>query len=92
MKFNVAKCHSMRVTRHHHHKQFLFDYSLHNQTLENVQSAKYLGITISDNMDWGQHISEISSKASKTFGLLHGNLAFAPRSTMEVAIQNSGLA
>ena len=56
MKFNVAKCHSMRVTWHQHHKHILFDYSLHNQTLENVQSAKYLGITISDNMDWGQHI------------------------------------
>ena len=51
MKFNVAKCHSMRVTRYQHHKHILFDYSLHNQTLENVQSAKYLGITISDNMD-----------------------------------------
>ena len=25
MKFNVAKCHSMRVTRHQHHKQILFD-------------------------------------------------------------------
>ena len=49
MKFNVAKCHSMRVTRHQHHNQILFDYSLHNQTLENVQSAKYLGITITDN-------------------------------------------
>ena len=42
MKFNVAKCHSMRVTRHHHHKQILFDYSLLNQTLENVQSANTL--------------------------------------------------
>ena len=45
MKFNVAKCHSMRVTRHQHHKQIIFDYLPHNQTLENVQSAKYLGIT-----------------------------------------------
>ena len=85
MKFNVAKCHSMRVTRHQHHKQILFDYSLHNQTLENVQSAKYLGITITDNMDWGQHVSEISSKATKTLGFLRRNLAFAPRSTKEVA-------
>ena len=85
MKFNVAKCHSMRVTRHQHHKQILFDYSLHNQTLENVQSAKYLGITISNNMDWGQHISEISSKATKTLGFLRRNLAFAPRSTKELA-------
>ena len=85
MKFNVAKCHSMRVTRHQHHKQILFDYSLHNQTSENVQSAKYLGITISDNMDLGQHISEISSKATKTLCFLRRNLAFAPRSTKEVA-------
>ena len=85
MKFNVAKCHSMRVTRHQHHKHILFDYSLHNQTLENVQSAKYLGITISDNMDWGQHISKISSKATKTLGFLRRNLAFAPKSTNEVA-------
>ena len=70
IKFNVAKCHSMRVTRHQHHRQILFDYSLHNQTLENVQSAKYLGITITDNMDWGQHVSEISSKATKTLSFL----------------------
>ena len=81
MKFNVAKCHSMRVTRHQHHKHILFDYSLHIQTLENVQSAKYLGITVSDNMDWGQHISEISTKTTKTLGFLRRNLAFAPKST-----------
>ena len=29
MKFNVAKCHSMRVTRHLPDKQILFDYTLH---------------------------------------------------------------
>ena len=73
----------MRVTQHQHH--ILFDYSLHNKTLEKVQSAKYLGITISDNMDWGQHISEISSKATKTLGFLCRNLAFATRSTKAVA-------
>ena len=36
-------------------------------------------------MNWGQHISEISSKAIKTLGFLRRNLAFAPRSTKEVA-------
>ena len=36
-------------------------------------------------MDWGQHISEISSKATKTLSFLPRNLAFAPRSTKEVA-------
>ena len=85
MKFNVAKCHSMRVTQHYSHKQIIHDYSLHQQTLENVQSAKYLGITFTENMDWGQHISDISSKATKTLGFLQRKLAFALRSTKEVS-------
>ena len=85
MKFNVAKCHSMRVTRHLSDKHILFDYTLHQQKLEQVQSAKYLGITITDNLDWGQHVSEISCKATKTMGFLRRNLALAPRHTKEVA-------
>ena len=36
-------------------------------------------------MDWGQHVSEISSKATKTLGFLRRNLAFAPISTKEAA-------
>ena len=38
-----------------------------------------------DKVDWGQHISEISSKATKTLGFLRRNLALAPESTKEVA-------
>ena len=69
-------------------KHILHDYTLHLQTLENVWSAKYLGIAITDNMGWGQHISNISSKATKTLGFLRRNLAFAPRSTKEVAYKH----
>ena len=54
---------------------------LHQQRLEQVQSAKYLGLTITDDLDWDQHISEISAKATKTMGFLRRNLAFAPRHT-----------
>ena len=53
IKFNVAKCYFMRVTWHYSHNQILHDYTLHQQTLENVQSTKYLGITITEIMDWG---------------------------------------
>ena len=59
-------------------------YSLHNQNLENDQSAKYLGITISDSLDWDQHISE---QATKTLGFRRRNLAFAPKNTKEVAFK-----
>ena len=36
-------------------------------------------------MGWGQYISEISSKATKTLGFPRRNLDFAPRGTKEVA-------
>ena len=53
IKFNAAQCHSMRVTRHLPEVQIQYEYSLHQQKLEQVQSAKYLGITITDNFDLG---------------------------------------
>ena len=75
----------MRVTWHLPSNQIHFNYSLHQQTLEQVRSAKYLGLTITDDLEWGQHISEISCKATKTLGFLRRNLALAPRHTKEVA-------
>ena len=54
MNINVVKYHSMRVTRHLRENQIQFEYSLHQQRLEHVQSAKYLGITITDNLDCGR--------------------------------------
>ena len=84
MKFNVSKCHSTRVTRLHPRNQIQFSYTLHQQTLVQVQSAKYLGLTITDNLDWGQHISEMTCKATKTLGFLRRNLALAPRHTKKL--------
>ena len=37
---------------------------------------------------WGQHISDISSKATKTLGFLRWNLVFVPRGTKEVAYKS----
>ena len=51
MKLNVAKCHSMRVTWHIPSNQIHFSYSLHQQTSEQDESAKYLGVTITDNLN-----------------------------------------
>ena len=55
--------------------------------MENVHSVKYLGITITDNIDLGQHISEGSSTVTKTLGFLCRDLTSAPESntTFEVA-------
>ena len=74
----------MRVTRHLPVNQIEFEYLFHQQKLEQIQSAKNLGITISDNLDLGHCISEISCKATKTMGFLPRNLTLAPRHTKEV--------
>ena len=39
-----------------------------NKKLEKAQSTKDIGITFTDNLKWGQHILEISSKVTKTMG------------------------
>ena len=46
MKFSVAKCNSMTMTKHPLPKQIIHDYSHNSQVLENVLSAKCLGITV----------------------------------------------
>ena len=76
--------------RLHPRRHMKFNYTLHQQTLEQVQSAKYLGLTITDDLDCGQHISEITCKATKTLGFLRRNLALAPRHTKEVAYKTLG--
>ena len=82
-KFNVSKCHSMRVTWLHPSRNLQFNDTLHQQTLEQVQSAAYLGLIITDDLDCGQHISKFTCKATKTLGFLRHNLAL--RHTEEVA-------
>ena len=80
-----CECHSVRVTRLHPSNHIQFNYTLHQKTLDQVQSAKYLCLTVTYNLDWGQHISDIKCKATKTLGFLLRDLALAPTHTKEVA-------
>ena len=52
--------------------------SLHNQVLENVQSAKCLGITVTDGLDWGRRVNNVASWAARALCFLQRNLALAP--------------
>ena len=83
MNFNVAKCHSMMVTTHSPLKQIKYSYILHNQTLEQVTSAKYLGITITDNL--GSTCFRSINYSTQIPGFLRQNLALAPRETKDMA-------
>ena len=54
-RFNPAKCNIMRVSRKR--SPFLHSYTLSGQVLGEVEDTKYLGVTLSDNLDWSKHIT-----------------------------------
>ena len=49
-------------------------YILHGTVLESVPSAKYLCVTISDDLSWSPHIDSISKKANPTPVFLKRNI------------------
>ena len=47
---------------------------MHGHTLDSVSSAKYLGITIQQDMDGDNHINNVVNKANRMLGFLRRNL------------------
>ena len=73
-------------TRHGKHKQPLqTQYSLHGQALEAVDNAKYLGLSISKDLNWNAHISSITAKANRTLGFVKRNVKTRNEETKELA-------
>ena len=49
-------------------------YKLHGKVLETVDTTKYLGIYLSHDLRWNDHVNEITTKANKTLNFLRRNL------------------
>ena len=76
MRFNAAKCNIMRVSQTRDPK--LFNYSLTVQVLEEVMDAKYLGVTLSNDLEWSKRIATMTNKANSKLSFLHRNLKGCP--------------
>lgn len=83
MTLNTDKCKIMTVSRKHSNS--LFTYSLNSVTLSRTSSYKYLGVYLTSNLSWAEHIQCITAKASRTLGYLIRNLHSAPVSTRKLA-------
>ena len=83
MKFHPDKCQVLSITKKK--TPIKFNYILHGHTLEHVKSAKYLGVTISSDLKWEPHISNICQKANKTIGFLKRNLNISNSNIKEKA-------
>ena len=55
MKFHPEKCNVLTITNNR--KILRKDYTLHGHILEQVTSAKYLGVTITSDLKWSKHIN-----------------------------------
>ena len=85
MQFHPDKCTVLSITNKA--KKIEAQYQLHGHTLEAVTSAKYLGITFNNKLQWDQHINNITSKANKTLGFLRRNLKIPSIRIKEQAYQ-----
>ena len=65
-------------------KPVRFLYNIHGQTLEEADSAKYLGVTLQNDLNWNKHIDTTDKKANNTRAFLQRNLQQCPRKTKEL--------
>ena len=72
MKFHATKCNVITVTGKR--KPMQTEYKLRDYTLTKVTSAKYLGVTITEDLKWDTHINDTCAKANKTLGFLRRKL------------------
>ena len=72
MEFTPGKFQVIHITHSKSHVKSR--YFMHNQELESVDAAKYLGVTISKDLSWNTHINNITSTANKTLGFVKRNV------------------
>ena len=86
MSFNPSKCEVLRITKKKSHLQTA--YSLHGQTLAVAKSGSYLGVTVSDDLSWNEHVNRVTKKSNSSLAFIRRNLASCPQATKAQAYQS----
>ena len=84
MRLQPVKCNMMQLTRKRS-KTIHALYTLKGTDLENVESIKYPGVTITSDLRWKTHVSNVCTKADRTLGFLRRNLYSCPQEVKEAA-------
>ena len=66
-------------------KRINASYNLEGTVLDNVENIKYIGITITNDLQWNTHVSNICTNANRTLGFLRRNLSACPQDVKESA-------
>ena len=87
MEFHPGKCQVLKISK----KRLTtpFDYKIHGQSLEVSKSAKYLGVTIDNELKWTHQIQSVKQKANGTLAFLRRNIPkICPLSTKEKCVRS----
>ena len=84
MRFQPVKCNIMQLTRKRIKKINAVN-TFEGTVLENVDSIKYVGVTVSKDLKWNTHVSNVCTKANRTLGFLRRNLLTCPQDVKETA-------
>ena len=82
MRFQLVKCNMMQLTNKRTTK-IQDSYKLEGTVLENIESIKYLGVTITKDFKWNTHISNVCTKAKRTLDFFGRNLFSCPQDVRE---------
>jgi len=72
--WSTSQCQKVQITAAISRRQeplSTYTIRVNDHPIEKVQSYKYLGVIISSDLSWGNHVSSVSSKAMKHMGMLY---------------------
>ena len=67
MQFHPDKCQVLRITNKRN--PIIFNYTLHDHILATVTQANYLGVTITNDLNWKQHVENITKIGQQSSGI-----------------------
>ena len=86
MEFNPSKCQVLHITKNK--SPIKYQYLLHGQALESVPNAKYLGLDLSSDLSYNNHISRITTTANKSLGFLKRNITTKNENVKQLAYKS----
>ena len=72
MEFHPQKCHILHFGKKNQH----FKYTIGDNVISPVTEEKDLGVTISQDLKWSKHISDVVTKANRMVGLVKHTFSY----------------
>lgn len=85
MTLNPNKCKVVTFSRRRN--PLAYSYAINNIPLEAAPSYKYLGVTITNDLSWNAHITNVISSSNKALGFFKRHLKQAPKHVKLLAYQ-----